>query len=88
MTQVKSDQHGTHTGYTYGCRCDQCVQAESGYRRDRNQLKAIAESTEHRDDTKALRIIRRMSQVPLSAPDLSEALDAIAEVIRSTGRKW
>lgn len=30
---VRDDQHGTITGYGYGCRCDQCRDARRGYQR-------------------------------------------------------
>lgn len=31
---VREDQHGTNTGYTYGCRCDECREAAREYRRE------------------------------------------------------
>lgn len=40
---VRDDQHGTITGYVYGCRCGACVPAGRQYRRDRGGGRVSAE---------------------------------------------
>jgi 5-methylcytosine-specific restriction endonuclease McrA len=44
MKEVKPHQHGTTTGYAYGCRCDTCKAASSAYRHQRQQDSQFAES--------------------------------------------
>lgn len=33
--EVRADQHGTVTGYSYGCRCDGCAAAKRSWRQGR-----------------------------------------------------
>lgn len=35
--EVRGDQHGTRTGYSYGCRCDSCRAAIAEYAREWRQ---------------------------------------------------
>lgn len=35
--EVRDDQHGTRTGYKYGCRCTACLGAERLYNRSRKR---------------------------------------------------
>jgi hypothetical protein len=40
----------------------------------------------HRTDEKAFRLIRRFMQAPADETEIGEILDAIGDVIKSTGR--
>jgi hypothetical protein len=40
--EVREDQHGTPTGYTYGCRCRQCTLANRDRNRQYNAMPVVA----------------------------------------------
>jgi len=44
---VSSDQHGTLTGYSYGCRCDPCRDAKSDYTRRWQEQKRASDRVPH-----------------------------------------
>lgn len=43
LASMRPDQHGTNTGYVYGCRCADCRAASAAYHRERaSRLRAAA----------------------------------------------
>ena len=48
MKEIRPEQHGTTTGYGYGCRCDACRAAASARRRDHRERNREQENARRR----------------------------------------
>jgi hypothetical protein len=62
MAEIRQDQHGTTTGYRYGCGCDACRAANRDYRRA-----WVAENREYVREWGRVQAAKRQAQSLASA---------------------
>ena len=95
MPEVKPHQHGTNTGYNYGCRCDACKEAVAEYarrRRESNDPRYKAAQLKYREANRESLALHERDRRAVSPESTREATRkwrrANPEKARLASRRW